>query len=191
LIFGFRKCSKYVAIMNKMSSGNKASISEGSLGFIPYLSLDEKRIGLDLAGYITTKMDINMMKMMTNETNNFVNRMLTDMDAFLEDSQNIEYTINLLRTFVTIVLMGWLMYRVLDCCNDPFGEKTRQRLQECEDKLEESENTIMVLEEELQEKKEELENLKLAFQKHKDRYVSCKQAAQRFIDTHAESDSDS
>ena len=67
----------------------------------------------------------------------------------------------------------------------------RERLQECEDKLEESENTILGLEEELDEKKQELENLQTAFRKYKDRYVSCKQAAQRFIDTHAEPDSDS
>lgn len=136
-------------------------------------------------------MTSNTMNMINNEINNFTERMLTDLDAFLEDSRNIEYTVNLVRTFVTIVLMGWLMYRVLDCCNDPFGQKMRERLHETEEKLEESENTILGLEEELEEKNEELEKVKMAFQKYKDRYVSCKQAAQRFIDTHAEPDSDS
>ena len=132
-----------------------------------------------------------MTSNMINEINNVVDRMRTDMDAFLEDSQNIEYTVNLVRTFVTIILMGWLMYRVLDCCNDPFGGKMRERLHECEEKLEEHENTILGLEEELEEKKQELEKLKEKFQTYKNRYVTCKYAAQRFIDTHAEPDSDS
>jgi len=125
------------------------------------------------------------------QMNNFGQQVYSNVDAFLEDSENMEYTVSIVRTFVTIVLMGWLMYRVLDCCNDPFGHKMRERLEQCEEKLEESENTILGLEEELEEKNEELENLKAAFQKYKDRYVSCKQAAQRFIDTHAEPDSDS
>ena len=136
-------------------------------------------------------MTINTMNMINHQMSNFGQQVYSNVDAFLEDSENIEYTVNLVRTFVTIVLMGWLMYRVLDCCNDPFGHKMRERLQECEEKLEESENTIVGLEEELEEKNKELENLKAAFQKYKDRYVSCKQAAQRFIDTHAEPDSDS
>lgn len=142
-------------------------------------------------GQTSTKMPSNMMNMINEQMNNFGQQVYSNVDAFLEDSENMEYTMNLVRTFVTIVLMGWLMYRVLDCCNDPFGHKMRERLQECEEKLEESENTILGLEEELDETKNELENVKAAFQKYKDRYVSCKHAAQRFIDTHAEPDSDS
>jgi len=191
LILGFRKCSKYVLITNKISSGKKASISEGSLGFIPYPTVDEKRIGLHLSRKTSTKMTNNMINALKNEINNFGQQVYSNMDAFLEDSENMEYTVNLVRTFVTIVLMGWLMYRVLDCCNDPFGNKMRERLQECEEKLEESENTILGLEEELDETKQNLETLKEKFQTYKHRYVTCKQAAQRFIDTHAESGSDS
>jgi hypothetical protein len=136
-------------------------------------------------------MTSNTINKINEQMSNFGQQVYSNVDAFLEDSQNIEYTISIVRTFVTIVLMGWLMYRVLDCCNDPFGHKMRERLQECEEKLEESENTILGLEEELDETKQELESLQRAFQTYKDRYVSCKQAAQRFIDTHAESDSDS
>jgi hypothetical protein len=153
--------------------------------------VDEKRIELRLFRQTSTKMTSNTINKINEQMNNFVQNVRTDMDAFVEDPENIKYTVNLVRTFVTTVLMGWLMYRVLDCCNDPFGHKMRERLQECEEKLEETENTILGLEEELEEKNEELENLKAAFQKYKDRYVSCKQAAQRFIDTHAEPDSDS
>lgn len=133
-------------------------------------------------------MTSNMTKMINDEFNRFAEVAYANIDAFLEDRQNIEYSVSIVRTFVTIVLMGWLMYRVLDCCEDPFGTKLRKRLEECQEKLEEVENTVVGLEEELDEKTEELENLKMAFQKYKDRYVSCKQAAQRFIDTHAESD---
>jgi 1,2-phenylacetyl-CoA epoxidase catalytic subunit len=136
-------------------------------------------------------MNNNMTKMIKDEMHKFAEASYTNIDAFLEDSQNIEYMVSIVRTFVSIVLIGWILARVCECCEDPFGEKTRKRLRECEFNLEESENTVNGLEEELKQKTEELESLKVAFQKYKDRYVSCKQAAQRFIDTHASTDPDS
>jgi polyhydroxyalkanoate synthesis regulator phasin len=130
-----------------------------------------------------------------NQMNNVINNATLfakdTIHNFMEDTENIEQTINVIRTFAIVLLFGLLMYRVCECCEDPFGEKVRKRLRECEEKLEESENTILGLEEELDETKKQVEILKTKFQKYKDRYVSCKQAAQRFIDTHAEPDEDS
>jgi 1,2-phenylacetyl-CoA epoxidase catalytic subunit len=116
---------------------------------------------------------------------NATNFIKNTLDEFTEDP---EYAVSVVRMFVSMLLIAWVMSRVCDCCSDPFGENMRKRLRECEFDLRESENTISALEEELKEKTEELDNLRAVFQNYRDRYVSCKHAAQRFIDTHPDPD---
>ena len=106
---------------------------------------------------------------------------------FVHEKEDVEVIVNVIRLAVVLLLSVWLINRLYKCLNNPAFEEMNTRLKECEEKLEESEDMVVRLEEELSETKEELEKVKSAFQKYKDRYLNCKIAAQRFIDTHAES----
>jgi septal ring factor EnvC (AmiA/AmiB activator) len=107
---------------------------------------------------------------------------------FIKEKDDADVILNVVRLVVVLLLNVWLLNRLYKCCNNPALEEMTRHLKECEEKLEESEDRISELEEELGETKEQHEKLKSAFQKYKDRYLSCKTAAQRFIDTHAESE---
>ena len=101
----------------------------------------------------------------------------------LKDPENLDVVIEQTRFVVTSIVMLWILMNVCACCADPCGDRTKRRLKAVETQLNDAEEMIAELDDENDKLKEELAKAKLEIIEIESRYLSCRQAAQRFIDT--------
>jgi F0F1-type ATP synthase membrane subunit b/b' len=98
-----------------------------------------------------------------------------------KDVDNVLETLNIIRLVLMAVFIPWFLYKTTACCIDPLNKNLREKLEDYENQLLESENMITDLQEELKEAEELVEDMA-------ERYKDCRRAAQRFIDTYPEAE---
>lgn len=101
----------------------------------------------------------------------------------LKDPENLDVVLDQTRFVVTSIVMLWILMNVCACCADPCGDRTKRRLKAVETQLNDAEEMIAELDDENDKLKEELAKARLEIIEIESRYLSCRQAAQRFIDT--------
>jgi F0F1-type ATP synthase membrane subunit b/b' len=96
-------------------------------------------------------------------------------------NDNVLETLNIIRLVVIVMFIPWFLYKTTECCIDPLNQNLREKLEDYENQLVESENMITDLQEELKEAEELVDNFR-------ENYANCRRAAQRFIDTYPEAE---
>lgn len=112
----------------------------------------------------------------------FMNATQTYM-KYLEEPDNLERFVDHAKFLMTTIVLMWVVLNVCACCSDPFGENLRKRLKIVESELSDAEEMITDLDDENEKLKAELARAKLEITEMESRYISCRQAAQKFIDT--------
>lgn len=110
-----------------------------------------------------------------NATDNFAEHLKT--------AENVDILVDQLRLSITVLIIMWALISMCSCCIDPCEDKLRRRLKVVESELADAEDMITDLDEENEKLKSELAKAKLEIAEIESRYLSCRQAAQRFIDT--------
>ena len=101
----------------------------------------------------------------------------------LKDPNNLDVVLEQIRFVVTSIVMLWILINVCACCADPCGDRVKMRLKAVETQLNDAEEMIAELDDENDKLKEELAKARLEIIEIESRYLNCRQAAQRFIDT--------
>ena len=101
----------------------------------------------------------------------------------LKTAENVDILVDQLRLSITVLIIGWAVISMCSCCIDPCEDNLRRRLKALESELSEAETMISDLDDENDKLKIELLKAKLEIAEIESRYLSCRQAAQRFIDT--------
>jgi septal ring factor EnvC (AmiA/AmiB activator) len=101
----------------------------------------------------------------------------------LKTQENVDILVDQLRLTVTVLIIGWALISMCSCCIDPCEDNLRRRLKLVESELAEAESTIADMDEENEKLKMELAKARQEITEVEFRYLSCRQAAQRFIDT--------
>jgi septal ring factor EnvC (AmiA/AmiB activator) len=106
-----------------------------------------------------------------------------DFAEHLKTPENLTLLVDQLRLSITVLIIMWALISMCSCCMDPCEDKLRKRLKVVESELADAEDMITDLDEENEKLKSELAKAKLEIAEIESRYLSCRQAAQRFIDT--------
>ena len=101
----------------------------------------------------------------------------------LKDPNNLDVVLEQIRFVAIVILLLWFLINVCACCADPCGDKVKRRLKAVETQLNDAEEMISELDDENDKLKEELAKARLEIIEIESRYLNCRQAAQRFIDT--------
>ncbi len=112
----------------------------------------------------------------------FMNATQTFVDH-LNEEDNLYVMVDQARFVATVIVLMWFVMNVCACCSDPCGDRIKRRLKSVETELSEALNTIADLDEENDKLKDDLAKARLEIIEIESRYLSCRQAAQRFIDT--------
>ena len=96
-------------------------------------------------------------------------------------NDNILETLSIVRLVLMAMFVPWFIYKTTACCIDPLNQNLREKLEDYENQLTESENLITDLKKELEEAEELVDDIA-------EKYANCRRAAQRFIDTYPEAE---
>ena len=101
----------------------------------------------------------------------------------IKEPDNLDVVLEQIRFVTIVILLLWIMINVCACCADPCGDRVKLKLKAVETQLNDAEEMIAELDDENDKLKEELAKAKLEITEIETRYLNCRQAAQRFIDT--------
>ena len=101
----------------------------------------------------------------------------------LKDPNNLDVVLEQIRFVTIVILLLWILINVCACCADPCSDRVKMRLKAVERQLNDAEEMIAELDDENDKLKEELAKARLEIIEIESRYLNCRQAAQRFIDT--------
>ena len=101
----------------------------------------------------------------------------------IKEPDNLDVVLEQVRFVTIVILLLWILMNVCACCADPCGDRTKRRLKAVETQLNDAEEMIAELDDENDKLKEELAKARLEIIEIESRYLNCRQAAQRFIDT--------
>ena len=104
---------------------------------------------------------------------------------FLKNPTNVRITEMVVRLILIMLLFAWLLRYVCMCCST---QHLREQLEEAESEIIEQGHEIDELRKELEIVKQELENYKELVDGVEAKYLNCREAAKRFIETHPECD---
>jgi hypothetical protein len=123
------------------------------------------------------------IRMLAMNFNSAFNSATYQLAEHLKEPDNLNRFVDHTRFVVTTIILMWVFMSICACCSDPFGENLRKRLKTVETELSDAEDVINELDEENDKLKAELARAKVEISEVEARYISCRQAAQRFIDT--------
>lgn len=126
---------------------------------------------------------MNTIQSITMTVNEAFKNATDDFAEHLKTPENLTLLVDQLRLSITVLIIMWALISMCSCCMDPCEDKLRRRLKVVESELADAEDMITDLDEENEKLKSELAKAKLEIAEIESRYLSCRQAAQRFIDT--------
>jgi septal ring factor EnvC (AmiA/AmiB activator) len=126
---------------------------------------------------------MNTIQSITMTVNEAFKNATNDFAEHLKTPENLTLLVDQLRLSITVLIIMWALISMCSCCMDPCEDKLRKRLKVVESELADAEDMITDLDEENEKLKSELAKAKLEIAEIESRYLSCRQAAQRFIDT--------
>ena len=126
---------------------------------------------------------IQSIQAMATSVNASFNDAAHDFAEYLKTPENLDMFVDQMRFVITTLILGWVFIGLCACCSDPCEDNLRRRLKIVESELAEAESTIADMDEENEKLKMELAKVRQEITEVEFRYLSCRQAAQRFIDT--------
>jgi septal ring factor EnvC (AmiA/AmiB activator) len=125
----------------------------------------------------------NSIQQFAMTLNAALNKAVHEWSEHFKIPENVDRFVDQVRLAITAMILGWVVVTVCACCADPFGENLRRRLKIVESELSDAEDMISHLDDENEKLKSELAKARVEISEMESRYLSCRQAAQRFIDT--------
>jgi DNA repair exonuclease SbcCD ATPase subunit len=133
-------------------------------------------------------MDFNYNKefqYVNNAVIEFPQRNIEVMFLILRNPTNIQVLEGFVRIVLIVLGFVWILRYACMCCNT---QHLREQLEDAENEITEQGHEIEELRKELNVLKQELENYKELVDGVEERYLNCREAAKRFIETHPECD---
>ena len=129
---------------------------------------------------------MNTIQQITMSMNDAFKNATDDFAEHLKTPENLTLLVEQLRLSITVLIIMWALISMCSCCMDPCEDKLRKRLKVVESELSDAEDMISDLDDENEKLKSELAKARSEILEIESRYLSCRQAAQRFIDTPAD-----